>query len=241
MIEQSFGKLTEQFYLTTSWKNAGRKKFDGASQWSLNDWISILAKGGGAKKRFQCCLNPNSSSHFLYFRASQGHSGDNAIDPEVQDNVALPEGFTEYIYHVGNASEMNSIIRSGLIEVQVPSLFQDNTVSWVSNVNGVDQYVTESMPTAKEEDIASGKAIAKARPRQKPTVTCYKFDNADLGFGPGDRSAHLPVFLHLRSTNIPGPSSVMRSPQAQHRRQERPAGKQERKKRRKQSSRHVEP
>ena len=38
-----------------------RKKFDGASQWSLNDWISILAKGGGAKKRFQCCLNPNSS------------------------------------------------------------------------------------------------------------------------------------------------------------------------------------
>ena len=43
-----------------------RKKFDGASQWSLNDWISILAKGGGAKKRFQCCLNPNSSNHFLY-------------------------------------------------------------------------------------------------------------------------------------------------------------------------------
>ena len=25
MIEQSLGKLTEQFYLTTSWKNAGRK------------------------------------------------------------------------------------------------------------------------------------------------------------------------------------------------------------------------
>ena len=32
------GKLRKQFYLTTSWKNAGRKKFDGASQWSLNDW-----------------------------------------------------------------------------------------------------------------------------------------------------------------------------------------------------------
>ena len=30
-----------------------KKKFEGASQWSLNDWISILAKGGGAKKRFQ--------------------------------------------------------------------------------------------------------------------------------------------------------------------------------------------
>ena len=38
-------------------------------------------------------------------------------------------------------------------------------------MNGVDTYVTESMPTAKEEDTASGKPIAKARPRQKTTVT----------------------------------------------------------------------
>ena len=57
------------------------------------------------------------------------------------------------------------------VEVRVPSLFQDNTVSWVRFVNGVDRYVTESMPTAKEEDTASGKPIARARPRQKPTVT----------------------------------------------------------------------
>ena len=40
-----------------------KKKFVGASQWSLNDWISILAKGGGAKKRFHFGLNPNSSRH----------------------------------------------------------------------------------------------------------------------------------------------------------------------------------
>ena len=44
---------------------------------------------------------------------------------------------------------------------------------------------------------------------------CYKFDNALLGLGPRDQSAHLPVFLHLRHTNLPGPSSVMRSEQAQ--------------------------
>ena len=54
------------------------------------------------------------------------------------------------------------------IEVQVPSLFQDNTVSWVRIVNGVDKYVTESMLTTKEEAIGSGNTIAKARPRQKP-------------------------------------------------------------------------
>ena len=57
------------------------------------------------------------------------------------------------------------------IEVPVSSLFQDDTASWVRIVNGVDRYVTESMPTAKEEDIASEKPIAKARPRQKSTVT----------------------------------------------------------------------
>ena len=57
------------------------------------------------------------------------------------------------------------------IEVQIPSLFEDNTVSWVRIVNGVDTCVTASMLTKKEEDRASEKPIAKARPGQKPTVT----------------------------------------------------------------------
>ena len=56
-----------------------------------------------------------SSNHFLYLRESQRHSGDNAIDPQLQNNVLLPEGFAEYIYHVGNVSEVHSLIRSGLI------------------------------------------------------------------------------------------------------------------------------
>ena len=38
-------------------------------------------------------------------------------------------------------------------------------------VSGVDKYVTESMLTKEEVDFASGKPFAKARPRQKPTVT----------------------------------------------------------------------
>ena len=57
------------------------------------------------------------------------------------------------------------------IEVHIPSLFEDNTASWVRIGNVVDKYVTESMLTTKEEDMASEKPIAKARPRQKPTVT----------------------------------------------------------------------
>ena len=31
---------------------------------------------------------------------------------------------------------------------------------------------------------------------------CYKLDNSALGLGPRDQSAHLPVFLHLRNTDI---------------------------------------
>ena len=51
----------------------------------------------------------------MYFRAIQAHSGGNTVDIELQDHVLLPQGFTEYIYHVGNLSEMLSTIRSGLI------------------------------------------------------------------------------------------------------------------------------
>ena len=40
---------------------------------------------------------------------------------------------------------------------------------------------------------------------------CYKFDNADLGFGPRDQTAHFHVFFHLRVTYLPGPDSIMRS------------------------------
>ena len=61
---------------------------------------------------------------------------------------------------------------------------------------------------------------------------CYKFDNAVLGLGPRDQSAHLPVFLHLRNTNLPGPSSIMRSEQAQQRRYDRKHNKPERAKKR---------
>ena len=43
------------------------------------------------------------------------------------------------------------------IEVQIPSLFEVNTASWVRIVNGVHKYVTESMLTQNEEDIASGR------------------------------------------------------------------------------------
>ena len=47
------------------------------------------------------------------------------------------------------------------------------------------------------------------------THGCYKYDNTALGFGPRDQTAHLPVLLHLRTTNLPGSDSIMRSEHAQ--------------------------
>ena len=54
----------------------------------------LWQKGRGAKKRFQYCVNPNSCNQFLYLQAIQGHSGDNAVDPALEDKVLLPKEFT---------------------------------------------------------------------------------------------------------------------------------------------------
>ena len=81
--------------------------------WSDEKWKSITAKGGGNKKIFQCCTDP--SGEILYLRALQGHSGRNFIDPSLQDNVLITDDFFEYIYHIGCAINLHSIVKSGLI------------------------------------------------------------------------------------------------------------------------------
>ena len=88
-------------------------RFAGTSYWPVQAWISFLAKGGGQKKWFQYCWNPNSSKNFLYFRAIQRHSGGTLVDPTLQDNALLPDDFAEFIYHIGNDNDFHSI--SGLI------------------------------------------------------------------------------------------------------------------------------
>ena len=72
-----------------------------------------MAGGGGNKKRYQYCTF--SSGTIVYIRALQGHSGCNLIDPTLQDNVIIQSNFFQYIYHVGCAINLHSIINSGLI------------------------------------------------------------------------------------------------------------------------------
>ena len=82
-----------------------------SQHWSDEKWKKSMARGGGHKKRFKYCAD--SSGTLLYFRAL--HSGRNLIDPTLQDPVVIPDDFFKYIYHVGCAINLHSIINSGLI------------------------------------------------------------------------------------------------------------------------------
>ena len=78
--------------------------------WSDEKWKS-MAGGGGNKKRFQYCTD--SSGTILYLRALQGHSGRNLVDPLLQDNVDIPDGFS------------STHIMSDVQSIYIPSSIQD--------------------------------------------------------------------------------------------------------------------
>ena len=65
------------------------------------------------QRRFQYCIDVSGT--IVSFRALQGHSGSNLIDPSLQDNVVTQNNFFQHIYHVGCAFNLHSIINSGLI------------------------------------------------------------------------------------------------------------------------------
>ena len=100
--------------------NSGEEKiifrtiFVHSRHWSDEMWKNKMAAGGGNKKRFQYCTD-SSGQEIRYLRALQGRSGRNLIDPSLQDNVLNPDDIFKYIYHVGCAINLHSIINSGLI------------------------------------------------------------------------------------------------------------------------------
>ena len=94
VLEECKKKLSDD---TGYWSDEMKQQFANVTCWSIDKWISVLAKGAGQKKRFQYCLNPNYTLKFMYFRAMQGHSG-STINPALQDTVLLPESFTEKFF-----------------------------------------------------------------------------------------------------------------------------------------------
>ena len=76
-------------------------------------WKACLAAGRGSRRKYQYCSD--DSGRILHLRALQGDSGSNLIDPTLQDDVAIGTGIFHYIYHIGCAFNLHSIINNGLI------------------------------------------------------------------------------------------------------------------------------
>ena len=94
-------------------KNYLRNQFPQVQHWSDDRWKACLAARGESKRRYQCCSD--ISGTIVYFRALQGHSGRNLIDPLLQDNLIIHSGFFKQTYHIGCAFNLHSIINNGLI------------------------------------------------------------------------------------------------------------------------------
>ena len=84
-----------------------------SQHWSDEKWKSTWQKVEETRKYFNIVLM-HQDKKFLYLRALQGHSGRNLIDLSLQDNVLIPNDFFQYIYHVGCAINLHSIINSRL-------------------------------------------------------------------------------------------------------------------------------
>ena len=67
-----------------------QKHFLSCHRWSGEMWKKSMARGGGNKKIYQYCTD---SSGAILYRVRQGQSGRSLIDPTLQDNVIVPDGF----------------------------------------------------------------------------------------------------------------------------------------------------
>ena len=93
------------------WRMKGnlQYRFPQSVHWSDDRWKACLTARRGVKRRFQYCTG--DSGIIIYFRALQGHSGRNLIDPSLQDNVVIQSNF----FQVGCSFNLHSIISSGLL------------------------------------------------------------------------------------------------------------------------------
>ena len=69
------------------------------------------------------------------------------------DERTCVKGWIQSTAKFGPVSDKKVCSRNGRysVEVQVQSLFQDQTVSWIRIVNGIDKFVREAMPIQEEE------------------------------------------------------------------------------------------
>ena len=95
---------------------------DGAIEfWRTKDYLQkyfcivIIGLMKSGKAAWQEEEGTRKDFNIVLIRQEQGHSGCSLIDPTLQDKVVIPSDFFQYIYHVGCAINLHSIINSGLI------------------------------------------------------------------------------------------------------------------------------
>ena len=115
------------------------------------------------RSRFE--ISPTSDNSSFLFR----HQEEKQINLYAE-NIRCLEIESDVSY--GPVSDIKVCNKHGRysIEVQVQSLFKDQTESWIRIVNGIDKFVREAM-LIQEEEKASVKPAAKARPILKQSST----------------------------------------------------------------------
>ena len=78
-----------------------------------------------------------------YMRSIQGHSGGVHIVPKLQNNVRIPYGLTDYIYHVGSALNSRFISEGGLIAGRI-GVQQRRKTCFFTAWNPPEQFDTHS-------------------------------------------------------------------------------------------------
>ena len=138
--ERRFEKLPENQKLSKSCSEADLNLVE------VGQFFNALPSPNGAKNRSLC--------------------RDYTFPRDEKENCA--KGWIESDARFGPVSDIKVCKTHGRDSVEVvPSLFEDQTTSWIRIVNGVEKYVREAVPI--QEERASGKPAAKARPILKPS------------------------------------------------------------------------
>ena len=90
-----------------------QKSFPHCSNLSDDKWRKAVAGGGGNKKRYQ--YSTDSSGTFFTCELFKSIQDAVLLILHYRTNAIIPDGFFKYIYHVGCAINLHSIINSGLI------------------------------------------------------------------------------------------------------------------------------
>ena len=139
MIKQSLEEAKEQSSTVTSSKSAGRSSMV-LRNGHLKIGYQLWPKGEKRRKDFNIAWIQTLPINSCTFEQSKVIQEKLLLILHGKDNVLLPKGFTEYIYHVGNANELNSIIRKELIPGGKVSIEEDKRYSslqwtrWMMNM-----------------------------------------------------------------------------------------------------------